>query len=192
MIDGEKLYLLSFKLYRDFLKIYLNQYLASSLPTYIKFISDREIAYALSTFTEAHHTSSSLSFAYNNLQKAIRATQNVAEVMLLNFSRYKFNQFHFHNLLQDKLASQYFQGANIISYGMKAYVRVFQILDSIYNAQRKLKIFVTNQNYYEWLDNLELLNNAKAEIAPVRHNSDITQNADIIFIELHPNSVLST
>ncbi len=98
-------------------------------------------------------------------------------------------------IIQAQLTDFPVQGTLIVPYGMRAFVRVFQILDVKYGSEhfnKPLNIFVTSQSYYERLGNLEGLNRDEISVFQTQQTTDVASSADIIFVELHPNNVLAS
>ena len=176
-----------FKFYGKYLKNYLEGYLQRYQSDHaLRAVVDSEIKHVLNIFIQA--------CAEENLASAIRAVQSIAEIMLLDLS-YNPLPSQLSEIIQAQLTDFPVQGTLIVPYGMRAFVRVFQILDVQYGSERfnkPLNIFVTSQSYYEWLGNLESLNRDEVSVFQTQQTTDVASSADIIFVELHPNNVLAS
>jgi hypothetical protein len=163
---------------------YLHEYLTryqTCKKTMVKKVVDAEIKYALNLFLQACQK--------NDLSHAIRYTQMIAEVMLLEFSFIQLSPQLAVIIKQQHLKNYPVQGVLLTPYAMRAFIRVFQIMDGLY-AQQHCTITATNQSYFEWLQNLERLNSSKITVSRVQHISSISDKSDIIFAEVHPNNVV--
>jgi len=176
-----------FKFYGKYLKNYLEGYLQRYQSDHaLRAVVDSEIKHVLNIFIQA--------CAEENLASAIRAVQSIAEIMLLDLS-YNPLPSQLSEIIQAQLTDFPVQGTLIVPYGMRAFVRVFQILDVQYGSEhfnKPLNIFVTSQSYYEWLGNLESLNRDEVSVFQTQQTTDVASSADIIFVELHPHNVLAS
>jgi hypothetical protein len=178
-----------FKFYAKYLKNYLEDYLQRyQFDNHLRVIVDSEIRDTLNIFLQA--------CAAANLSDAIRAVQSISEIMLLDLNHNPLPLSHpLPQIIQTQLNGLPVQGTLVVPYGMRAFVRVFQILDAQYGLERfhaPLNIFVTSQSYYEWLGNLEGLSGDQMSVFQTQQITDIASSADIIFVELHPNNVLAS
>jgi hypothetical protein len=80
------------------------------------------------------------------------------------------------------------QAVAVTPYAMRSFVRVLQVLDPQPNTQ----IAVTNQSYYELLENFERMNGRTCSVELIRQVGEVKEEADIIFLEMHPNNVVET
>ena len=124
-----------------------------------------------------------------SLTQVVRHTQRVSEVLLLFFET-----FQPRCLLSEIVTTEYFrdfpvQGVSLTPYAMRAFARVFQLIDEYPTSPEPLRVSVTAQSYYEWLQNLERLDPCKISVLPVQHLNDSDPNSDVFFVEIHPNNV---
>ncbi len=139
------------------------------------------------------------SLAQKTLPKLIRLTQTISEIKLLMDELSPPDEYEVYttdniNIGKQLLADYGLQTTLYTSYAMRAFVRVLQIIDAeLYNCPEvKPIISVTNQSYFEWLNNLERLKNQQYKIIKVRNLINVDQMSDIIFVELHPNNVVES
>ena len=172
-----------FLLYANYLTKYLKDYTKRNKPSRaIRYVADPEIQLALKIFLKSTET--------GNLKDAILASQIITEVMQLDLKCTPLKE-SFGDAVMGKLLEPYkkrVQGVTITPYAMRAFVRVLQIL----NPQPATKIFVTNQSYYELLENFERLNAHTSSVELIRQVDDIDESADIIFLDIHPNNVVES
>ena len=186
-LDGG-LFLGGFNLYARYLKHYLEDYLERYQPDHtLRLAVDAEIKKTLNVFLQACEE--------ENLSTAIRAVQSISEIMLLDFNHNPLQlSSQLPAMMQIQLSDLPVQGTLVVPYGMRAFVRVFQILDAKYKPghfHERLNIFVTSQSYFEWLDSLENLKKDQISVFQAQQRTDIGPIADVIFVELHPNNVLA-
>ena len=179
----------SFEFYAKYLKDYLEDYLHQYHHQHaLRFVVDSEIKHTLNIFFNA--------CTEENLSNAIRAVQSISEIMLLDLSLKPLELSQQLPLtVRTQLADLPVQGTLVVPYGMRAFVRVFQILDAKYKSGHLnggLNIFATSQSYYEWLANLESLNGNQVSVLQIQQATDTSPSADIIFVELHPNNVMAS
>ncbi|HRA42795.1 MAG TPA: hypothetical protein PLV31_03795 [Gammaproteobacteria bacterium] len=132
----------------------------------------------------------------NNFASVVRETQRVSEVMLLFFESFQPP----HSLTQTVIEQHFspfkrqVQGISLTPYAMRAFVRVFQFLDHYprHYSSTPLKVAVTSQSYYEWLQNLERLDENRIVVSPVQHLSEVKLDSDVFFVEIHPNNVAAS
>lgn len=174
----------SFILFARYISRYLDNFLiAQSENTALCHVVNPEIKRTLGVFLEAVER--------NNLPLAIRCTQTLAEIMLLDLSLFPLEKQLPQRIREGLLSAFPVQGVIMTPYAMRAFVRVFQLLDTYYE-DRPRHIVVTNQSYFEWLQNIDRLDAGCYKISTVRYLSDIDHSADIIFMEIHPNNVVET
>ena len=123
-----------------------------------------------------------------HLNQVVRHTQRVSEVLL-----FFFETFQPKRLLSDLVTTEYFefpvQGVSLTPYAMRAFARVFQLIDKYSISPKPLRVSVTTQSYYESLQNLERLDQRNISVLPVQHLNDADPNSDVYFVEIHPNNV---
>ena len=124
-----------------------------------------------------------------SLTQVVRHTQRVSEVLLLFFETFQPKC-----LLSEIVTTEYFrdfpvQGVSLTPYAMRAFARVFQLIDKYSTSPKPLRVSVTTQSYYEWLQNLERLDPCKISVLLVQHLNDADPNSDVFFVEIHPNNV---
>ena len=170
-----------FELYRKFLVHYITDYLNTNpnQNSAIRLVADPEIEQCIDIFLSASEQ--------KDMATAVRAVQTVAEVMLLDLDLRKQSINTNNNQTLGNSHESY-----IVSYGMRAFVRVFQILDCQYEKHSDLNIFVTSQSYYEWIESVEEMVDKKTHVSLIQQSSDVDHSADIIFIELHPNNIMAS
>lgn len=137
-----------------------------------------------------------------NISKGVRAVQAIIEIIQLEQGLIHANSEPYIDIIQKQLQSlckqshphlnisNYIQQVAITPYAMRAFARVLQIIEL--DSRRRANIAVTNQGYFELLDNLDKLRAKSNSISQIRHVDDIESNVDIIFMELHPNNVAAT
>lgn len=173
-----------FALYVEYIKNYLANYQKyNSENRTFTVVVNPEIKLSLSIFLQACYD--------KNLPIAIRCVQVIAEVMLLDLENQPLRRLLPEIIREDHLRIFPVQAVLMTPYAMRAFVRVFQTLDSEY-TDRVPNVFVTNQSYFEWLSNIGRLDSKRYSVIPVRHTSEIEHEADIIFVEIHPNNVVET
>lgn len=162
-----------------------DSYLKNLPESIIRQVCDFEIKLALSEIK--------FCLAYNfNIVKIIKYLQIITDVLILDLS------INPHDQDISKIVSNLYlptfpvRHVSLTPYAMRAYVRVFQVLDGLYAKDEKLKIIVTNQSYFEWLRNLERIEHKNATVLYVQHLDDIGEQVDIIFLEFHPNNVVES
>ncbi len=173
---------LEFTLYADYLYHYLVDYQQSNhLNSFIRKIADSEIKRNLNIFL--------VSVSNKYFSFSVRATQAITEIMELDLSlRKDVTPF------KDIVKGQYFkddpnlQRAAILPYAMRSFVRTLQLLDESF----ELKVSITNQSYYELLENFEKIGKKHSEIFLIRHVEEIQSETTIIYLEVHPNNVVET
>ena len=172
-----------FRLYAKYLTVYLEDYTKRNEPLKaIRYVADPEIQLALNNFLKSIET--------GNLKDAILASQIITEVMQLDLKCTPLNK-SFSDAVMENYLMRYgniVQGVTITPYAMRAFVRALQIL----NPQPATKNFVTNQSYYELLENFERLNAHTSSVELTRQVDDINESADIIFLDIHPNNVVES
>jgi len=174
----------NFKIYASFILDYLNE-LIRLYPqkSAIRLVVDAEVKETLAQFLHACQR--------NDLAMAIRCSQTIAEILLLDLE-YRPMQEKVSTIVSKNLLQNFpVQGVMTTPYAMRAFTRVLQLLDTQY-VNRPCHIAVTNQSYFELLHNLERLNTRHIAASLVRHLTNIDPNADIIYIEIHPNNVVET
>ncbi len=131
--------------------------------------------------------------SHNNIAFAIRCIQSLSEILLFIF------EFNDSGLRLDKVVeNSYFSDIPekcikkvlLTPYAMRLFTRVFQLLDSNCNQDKPLCISVTNQSYFEWLTNLELINKKSKSVSFIRHLENVNQDFDMLFTEFHMNNVV--
>lgn len=127
----------------------------------------------------------------NNMAIAVRYAQSISEIMLLVFEEYPFKESITNIYKYNYLANYNVQGVTITPYAMRSFLYVFQLL-SCESVSAKLNVYVTDQSYYEFLLNLSTLNKEFAHVHLVQNVNEIKPEADICFLEIHPNNVLSS
>ena len=172
-----------FLLYANYLTVYLEDYTKRNEPSKaIRYVADPEIQLALKKFLKSIET--------GNLKDAILASQIITEVMQLDLKCTPLKESFGDAVIENYLrrCENIVQGISITPYAMRAFVRVLQVL----NPQTATKIFVTNQSYYELLENFERLNAHTSLVELTRQVGDIDESADIIFLDIHPNNVVES
>ncbi len=117
----------------------------------------------------------------------VRSAQALSEIFMLSFENIKpDNPLTQH--VQSILPDFEIQSAMITSYAMRAFVRIFQLLE----PQEHLNLYATNQSYFELLLNFEKMHPDKTNVILVQTLSQIGEDADILFIEIHPNNIAAS
>tara|TARA_R110000868_G_scaffold53231_7_gene167276 strand:+ start:1683 stop:5405 length:3723 start_codon:yes stop_codon:yes gene_type:complete len=125
-----------------------------------------------------------------DLPAAVRAVQTIGEMIRLDLAFSPHDKAHdLTTVIKDKLLkNDAVQSVMMAPFGMRAYLRVLQASKLSVEGSHRPKIYVTNQNYFEWLLNLRNLQTEQADITHIRQLEDISKNADYIFAEAHPNN----
>lgn len=168
-----------FELYTNYVAACLDYYL--QLNPAFRRIVDFELSEAINAFI--------CCIDQKNLPLAIHHVQMITDIVALGVSLSPLQSSLFDSIHQ-QLNNFPIQGILLTPYAMRAFVRVFQILDG--NLPQDPIIFVTNQSYFEWLSNLDLLNRNRANLYPIRHLSDTKETADVLFLEIHPNNAVES
>lgn len=175
---------LSFDIYRKYIAQYLMHYKRNSVNSVIRYVTNAEMQQNLIGFEEA--------CAIQSLSQAVRVTQKIAEIMQLNLMltpplpEQSFAAVMHSNYLQNYC--QFVQAVSLTPYAMRSFARVLQILPTQLNN----KIAITNQSYYEVLENFSRINGSTNTVDLIKHITDIREDVDVIFIEMHPNNVLES
>jgi hypothetical protein len=175
-----------FKFYAQYLKSYLEYYLHKYQSDHtLRIVIDSEVKHILNIFLQACEE--------GNLSNAIRVVQSISEIMLLDLNYYPLSST-LPEIIHTQLNGLPVQGTLVVPYGMRAFVKVFQILDAQSRSEHfyERNIFVTSQSYFEWLDSLENLSRDQISVFQTQQTTDVASFADIIFVELHPNNVLAS
>jgi hypothetical protein len=169
-----------FELYKTYLMKYTTRYVSMYEKNhFLHIVAGIEVQYAVKLFITA--------CTQQDLNAAIRAVHIITEVMQLDLMMNPYSVDFADTIgVQYDLYKYSFQGAAMTTYAMRSFVRVLQAL----NPSPTSKIAITNQAYYELLENFERINSKSNAITLIRQIHDVDQNADIIFIEMHPNNVV--
>ena len=169
-----------FHIYKEYIVKYIYKYLKIDDKSIIRIVADAEIKMALGLFLEANET--------GNLPMMIRATQIIAEVMQLDLMVVPLEK-NFVGLVKNEYLKKYpVQNISLTPFAMRAFVRILQT--SCLDKNDTVNMAITNQSYYELLENFERLDPHKRKVMPIRHVEELSENIDMIFMEIHPNNVI--
>ncbi|MFA6036900.1 MAG: hypothetical protein WC748_02105 [Legionellales bacterium] len=173
-------------IHRAFIGLYLRDtYLKMREENPIRLLCDIEIKLALKNIIEYSSD--------DNMAHFIKYIQLITETMILDCS---INMQSEEIIRHIKTSNAYFAGfpvqkVMVTPYAMRAFTRVFQALPPA-TATKKLKVSVTNQSYFEWLQNLDRINKNTCEVYRIRHTNELDYDSDVIFLEPHPNNFVES
>ncbi len=176
----------AFNLYGRYMFFYLNGIFSRNLVhDGFRRMVGMEIQQTLNIFLKACNI--------NDLSMAIRQVQTISEIMLLELELAPTIK-PLPLIISERLLERNYpvQDVLIIPYAMRAFVRVFQILNPNLKKEVSFNISATNQSYFEWLHNLERLHENGVTVSLIRHLNELSPNSDVIFAEIHPNNVVES